>query len=72
MQSDNEQIWGAAKEYKLTIQEEEYDCPRIHFVTGIAEKMGDDETVIVSYGVNDCYPRMLEVSKSFLVGLLRP
>ena len=63
---------GAAKEFKLNIHEEEYDCPRINFVTGILEKMGDDETVIVLYGVNDCYPRMLEVSKSFLMGLLRP
>ncbi|KAL7541302.1 hypothetical protein ACHAXR_010795 [Thalassiosira sp. AJA248-18] len=72
LQSDNEQVWGAANEYKLKIRDEEFDCPRIHFVTGVAEKMGDNETVIVSYGVNDCYPRMIEVTKSFLVGLLRP
>lgn len=71
MQSDNEQIWGAANDYRLKIHNEEFDCPRIHFVTGIAEKVGDEETVIVSYGVNDCYPRMMEVSKKFLVSLLR-
>jgi hypothetical protein len=41
-------------------------------VTGIADKMGDEEeTAIVSYGVNDCYPRMIEVSKKFLVSLLK-
>lgn len=70
LQSDNEQIWGAVNEYKLFMNQKEFNCPRIHFVTGIAEKVGDDETVIVSYGVNDCYPRMVEVSKRFLLGLL--
>ena len=71
LQSDNEQIWGAANDYKLTIHDTEFDCPRIHFVTGVAEKMGDNSTVIISYGVNDCYPRMIEVPKEFLVALLR-
>ena len=72
LQSDNEQIWGAANEYKLTINQKTFNCPRIHFVSGIAEKVGDNNTVIVSYGINDCYPRMIEVSKNFLLGLLRP
>ncbi|KAL7441961.1 hypothetical protein ACHAXH_006086 [Discostella pseudostelligera] len=73
-QSDNEQVWGAANEYKLTINGVVFEnCPSIHFVTGIADKLGDEEqTAIVSYGVNDCYPRMVEVSKKFLVSLLRP
>ncbi|KAL9187239.1 hypothetical protein ACHAXT_001342 [Thalassiosira profunda] len=71
-QSDNEQVHGAANDYKLKIREEEFECPRIHFVTGIAEKMGDPNTVIVSYGVNDCYPRMIEVPKEFLVGMMEP
>jgi len=70
-QSDNEQVWGAANEYELKIMGTKFDCPRIHFVSGIAEKVGDEDTVIVSYGVNDCYPRMVEVSKDFLVSLLK-
>ncbi|KAL3778123.1 hypothetical protein ACHAWO_008075 [Cyclotella atomus] len=70
-QSDNEQLQGSANDYKLTIQQVEYDCPRIHFVTGITEKLHDQNTVIVSYGVNDCYPRMVEINKSFLVDLLK-
>lgn len=65
---DNEQVSGAARNYKLIIEKEEYDCPRIHFVTGITEK--DENTAIISYGVNDCYPMMIEVEKKFLVGLL--
>ena len=72
-ESENEQMHGAADEQKLKLVGQEFDqCPRIHFVTGIAEKLGDDETVIISYGVNDCYPRMIEVSKDFLVSLLKP
>jgi hypothetical protein len=69
-QSDNEQVWGSSNEYKLTIHNEEFECPRIHFVTGITEKLGHDETAIISYGVNDCYPRMIEVPKKVLVSLL--
>ena len=71
-QSDNEQVHGAANDHKLKINGKTFDCPRIHFITGIADKMGDNEKVIISYGVNDCYPRMIEVSKSFLVSLLKP
>lgn len=70
-QTSNEQVAGATSTYKLKIQETQFDCPRIHFITGVAEKIGDEDTIIVSYGVNDCYPRMMEVKKSFLVSLLR-
>ena len=71
-QSDNEQIFGATNYYKLRILKELFDCPEIHFVTGVVEKLGDETRVIVSYGVNDCYPRMMEVEKDYLVSLLRP
>lgn len=71
-QSNNEQVWGAANDYKLEIRDEVFDCPRIHFISGVTEKIGDSETVVVSYGVNDCYPRMIEIPKQFLVSLLRP
>lgn len=68
----NEQVWGSANDYRLKIHGEVFDCPSIHFVTGIADKLGEEEeTVIVSYGVNDCYPRMIEVSKKVLVRLLK-
>ena len=71
--STNEQVQGAANNQMLKFGDQKFvECPRIHFITGIAEKLGDDETVIVSYGVNDCYPRMIEVSKEFLVSLLKP
>jgi hypothetical protein len=73
IESENEQVWGAANDYRLKIGGMVFDnCPRIHFVSGIADKMGDEEeTAIISYGVNDCYPRMIEVPKKFLVSLLK-
>lgn len=71
--SENEQVRGAANDHKMKLWKQEYEgCPRIHFVTGITEKYRDEETVIISYGVNDCYPRMIEVSKEFLMSLLKP
>ncbi|KAL7472563.1 hypothetical protein ACHAXS_013828 [Conticribra weissflogii] len=44
-----------------------YDCPRIHFVSGITEKVGDDSRVIVAYGVNDCVSRFVEIAKRDLM-----
>jgi hypothetical protein len=69
----NEQVIGAANDYRLKINGEVFDkCPSIHFVTGIADKLDEEEeTAIISYGVNDCYPRMIEVPKKVLVGLLK-
>lgn len=69
----NEQVEGAANDYRLKINGEVFDkCPSIHFVTGIADKLNEEEeTAIISYGVNDCYPRMIEVPKKVLVGLLK-
>jgi len=69
----NEQVIGAANDYRLKINGEVFDkCPSIHFVTGIADKLDEEEeTAIISYGVNDCYPRMIEVPKKVLVSLLK-
>ena len=69
----NKQVIGAANDYRLKIIGEVFDkCPSIHFVTGIADKLDEEEeTAIISYGVNDCYPRMIEVPKKVLVSLLK-
>ena len=49
-----------------------FDCPQIHFVTGIVDKAGDDSRVLISYGINDCVPmpRVVEVSKANIARLL--
>jgi len=52
---------------KLDMYGKMYDCPNIHFVDSIIDKADDDSRVIVSYGVNDCVPRFVEVSKQDLV-----
>jgi len=40
-----------------------YECPHIHFVSGMTEKVDDPSRIIVAYGVNDCVPRFVEVLK---------
>ena len=42
------------KSKKLELNKATYDCPNIHFVNSIIEKTGDSDTLIISYGVNDC------------------
>ena len=49
-----------------------FDCPAIHFVSGIVEKVGDPNRVIIAYGVSDCSPRFIEVSKEDLSRMLFP
>lgn len=39
-------------------------CPRIQFVMSMIEKGTDSSRVLISYGVNDCYSRILEIGKS--------
>jgi hypothetical protein len=37
-----------------------FDCPRIHFVSGMLMDEGDD-SIIVSYGINDCVSRFVRI-----------
>ena len=48
---------------RLELYDHQFDCPNIHFVSGITEKVGDDSKMIVAYGVNDCVSRMVEINK---------
>lgn len=47
-----------------------YDCPRIHFVSGIAYAVDDPSMVILVYGVNDCYSRFVQISVADIWQLL--
>jgi hypothetical protein len=57
-----------------------FDCPKIHFVLSIVDKVtddandddDDDEAVIVSYGVSDCVSRFVELSKREIATMLWP
>ena len=41
----------------------ELNCPFITFLSGISDKAGDPSRAIISYGLNDCTARVVEVSK---------
>jgi hypothetical protein len=49
---------------------EAFNCPIIHFVSGIVEKASDPSRVIIAYGVNDCTGRFVEVSKASIYDML--
>ena len=60
----------AASKANLTLGSYEFDCPVIHFVTGMTEKMDDPSKLIVTYGVADCVSWFAEVDKAEIVHLL--
>ncbi|KAL3899223.1 MAG: hypothetical protein SGARI_006506, partial [Bacillariaceae sp.] len=51
----------------------QHDCPRIHFVMGMVDKVGDDaDSVLLSYGVSDCMSRIVEIRKADINAMLWP
>jgi len=57
---------------RMTMNDAKFNCPQIHFVSGIAEKVGDEGRALIAYGVNDCASRIVEVSKRDIARLLLP
>ena len=50
-----------------------YDCPEVTFATGISNKIGqDDNYIVISYGVDDCYSRSIIVHKEKIEMMLFP
>ena len=53
-----------------------HNCPKIHFVTGIIEKVSiagaedSSKRIIISYGISDCLSRFIEVDKTEIAKLL--
>jgi len=58
----------------LQFANETYQCPRIHFITGMIEKVKNDpseeDSFILSYGVSDCLSRFVEIKTSEIVRML--
>lgn len=54
----------------LSLFDDAFNCPTIHFPSGISEYVGDASKAIISYGVNDCYPRMIVVKKEEIASAL--
>lgn len=52
------------------LNREAFACPQIHYVSGVVDKIDDDGAVLVSYGINDCVPRVVDVAKGEIVRLL--
>lgn len=48
---------------RLSQHNETFSCPQISFVSSFIEKVEDPSTTIIGYGLNDCTPRLVEVSK---------
>ncbi|KAL9182590.1 hypothetical protein ACHAXT_013242 [Thalassiosira profunda] len=55
---------------KLSQHNETFSCPQIHFVSSFVEKVGDTSTAVIGYGINDCTPRIVEVSKKEIARML--
>jgi len=51
----------------LPTNNDTYNCPMIHFATGITEFVGDPSKAIIAYGVSDCHPRVIVVEKQDIV-----
>jgi hypothetical protein len=51
---------------KMEIFNKVYPCPTVQMATGMTQKVGHQDNIIVSYGVNDCVPRMVELHKQDL------
>jgi len=70
-----------AKLIPLRFANETYDCPRIHFATGMVDtprpntresNNTDDEkdSVIIAYGVSDCLSRFVKIPKTEIIRML--
>ena len=55
---------------KLLLGGRIYNCPRIHFVSGMTIKVNDPNSVILAYGINDCYSRFVEIQLTDIYDLL--
>jgi hypothetical protein len=57
--------------YPLRIGNEVYEnCPRIHFVSGMTQKVDDPSKIIIAYGINDCISRFAVVDVAHVIRLL--
>ena len=57
-------------QHPLDIAGTTYDCPAIHFVTGMVEKADDPSKLLIAYGVEDCTSWFVVVHKADAIDLL--
>jgi hypothetical protein len=63
-EADTPEPFASLTKNNLHLRGRIYACPTVHFVSGIVEKVGDPSRVIVSYGINDCISRFVELEKT--------
>jgi hypothetical protein len=63
-------LWNVSDQTEMEFGSEWINCPKIHFISGITEKVGDDSKVILAYGVSDCLSRFVEVDKAAIAKML--
>jgi hypothetical protein len=69
--TDNPNMW-IVRNRPAQLGNQNMTCPYITFVMGVVEAFDDPSKVIISYGMNDCAPRIVKVDKSELVQMLFP
>jgi hypothetical protein len=69
--TDNPNTWFV-RNRPAHLENHNMSCPFITFVMGVVEAFDDPSKVIISYGMNDCAPRIVKVDKSELVQMLFP
>ena len=57
---------------RLSQHNEKFNCPQIHFVNSFVERVRDSAKTVIGCGLNDCTPRLVEVSETEIAKLLFP
>lgn len=63
-------IYSELSRADLQVGSLRYNCPRVHFVSGMTYAASNTSEVIISYGVNDCVPNMVMIRMEDIVRLL--
>ena len=65
-------VIATSREFCLASQQEVSDCESIQFVSGITHAAGSPETLLLSYGVNDCEAKVGRLSLERAWAMLTP
>ena len=65
-----EPYWNLSRQDPLIAYNTTYNCPGLHFVSGITENPTDPSRVVVAYGVQDLLSRFVELHKQDLANHL--
>lgn len=69
-QDEESRYLPLTRDRMLILKYEEFSCPEIAYASGIIDKVGDHSKAIISYGINDCVPKIVEIDKAEIIRLL--